>query len=309
LFINVNYVGFHRQITDGGAYHHNDPAEYAEFVLATHLHLRDEYGIVPDAWEVILEPDNTDMWRGRQIGEAIIASAERLQSHGFTTPFIAPSNSNMGRAIDYFDDMIEVPGVRERLAEFSYHRYGGVSNANLQAIADRTTQNGVRSSMLEHIGSGHEDLHEDLTLGMVSAWQQFALAFQQTRPLKDGGAVYYRVDVTDPASPEVVIGSRTRYLSQYFRYVRRGATRIMAASKDNTFDPIAFVNPDGGYVVVIKADSGGELTIGGLPAGAYGVNYTTAEEFNIDGAERSVGADGVLAVGIPDSGVLSIYRQ
>jgi hypothetical protein len=163
--------------------------------------------------------------------------------------------------------------------------------------------------MLEHIGSGHEDLHEDLTLGMVSAWQQFALAFQQTRPLKDGGAVYYRVDVTDPASPEVVIGSRTRYLSQYFRYVRRGATRIMAASKDNTFDPIAFVNPDGGYVVVIKADSGGELTIGGLPAGAYGVNYTTAEEFNIDGAERSVGADGVLAVGIPDSGVLSIYRQ
>jgi hypothetical protein len=309
LFINVNYVGFHRQITDGGDYHHDDPDEYAEFVLATHLHLRDEYGILPDAWEVILEPDNTDMWRGRQIGEAIIASAERLQSHGFTTPFIAPSNSNMGRAIDYFDDMIEVPGVRERLAEFSYHRYGGVSNANLQAIANRSTQNGVRSSMLEHIGSGHEDLHEDLVLGGVSAWQQFALAFQQTRPLKDPGEVYYRVDVTDPANPEIVIGNRTRYLSQYFRYVRRGAVRIMAASKDDTFDPVAFVNPGGGYVVVIKADSGGELSIAGLPAGTYGVNYTTAQAYNVDGPEKSVSENGALEVGIPDSGVLSIYRQ
>ena len=117
------------------------------------------------------------------------------------------------------------------------------------------------------------------------------------------------MDVTDPARPEIVIGNRTRYLSQYFRYVRRGAVRIMAASKDDAFDPVAFVNPDGGYVVVIKADSGGELSIGGLPAGVYGVNYTTAEAFNVDGPERSVSADGVLDVGIPESGVLSIYKQ
>ncbi len=308
LFINVTYVGFTRQIIDGGDYHHDDPDEYAEFVLATHLHLRDEYGIVPDAWEVVLEPDNTDFWRGRQIGEAIVASADRLRSHGFSTPFIAPSNTNMGRAIDYFDDMIEVPGVTDLLAEFSYRRYGGVSTANLQAIADRSAQHGIRSSMLEKIGAGHDQLQTDLTVAHVSAWHQFAIAFQQTRPLNDRGAVYYILDVTDPTSPEIVIGDRARYLSQFFRYVRRKANRIGAVSKDNDFEPVAFVNPDGGYVVVINAAAGGELSIAGLPAGTYGVNYTTAEAFNVDAPNGSIGAGQALTVQIPGSGVLTVYK-
>ena len=309
LFINLTYVGFTRQITDGGDYHHDSPEEYAEFVLATHLHLRDVWGIELDAWEVILEPDNTDFWRGRQIGEALVASANRLRAHGFDTPFIAPSNSNMSRAIDYFDDMIQVPGVREELSELSYHRYGGVSNANLRAIADRSAQYGIGSSMLEHIGSGRDDLHEDLTLAGVSAWQQFALAFQQSQPLNDRGGVYYIIDVTESANPQIVIGDRTRYLSQYFRYVRRGAARISAVSMDQRFDPVAFINADGGYVVVIKTDSGGELSIAGLPAGTYSTNFATAEEYNVDGPETSVSDGEAITVVIPDRGVLSVYSR
>jgi hypothetical protein len=58
LCVNVNYVAFTGQITGGGIYIHNDPAEYAEFVLATYQHLQQKYGWVPDLWEVILEPDN-----------------------------------------------------------------------------------------------------------------------------------------------------------------------------------------------------------------------------------------------------------
>jgi hypothetical protein len=75
LLVNVNYVSFVAQMNgsscpSGLDYHHdNSPEEYAEFVLATVLHLRDKYGLVPDLWEVILEPDNTPFWRGRQIAE------------------------------------------------------------------------------------------------------------------------------------------------------------------------------------------------------------------------------------------------
>ena len=310
LFINVTYVAFN-QITDGGAYHHDDsPEEYAEFVLAVHQHLQQAHGLRPDAWEVILEPDNTDFWRGRQIGEAIVAAAELLQANGFDTPFIAPSNTNMSRAIDYFDDAIDVPGVTDHLAELSYHRYGGVSDGNLLAIGDRGSQHGIGTSMLEHIGSGHEDLHKDLTIAGVSAWQQFALAFQGTRPLGDKGGVYYTVDVTDPANPEIVIGSRTRFLSQYFRYVRRGARRIAAASKDEAFDPVAFVNREGGHVVVIKASSAGELSVEGLPAGTYGVSYTTQNEFGTEGPEATIGNGGILeGLTIPGQGVLTVYRK
>lgn len=311
LFLNVTYVAFTDQITDGGAYHHDDsPEEYAEFVLAVHQHLQQAHGLRPDAWEVILEPDNTDFWRGRQIGEAILAAAELLQANGFDTPFIAPSNKNMSRAIDYFDDAIDVPAVADHLAELSYHRYGGVSDGNLRAIGDRGGKHGIGTSMLEHIGSGHEDLHKDLTMAGVSAWQQFALAFQGTRPLGDKGAVYYTVDVTNPGDPEIVIGNRTRFLSQYFRYVRRGARRIAAASKDESFDPVAFVNREGGHVVVIKASSAGELSIVGLPAGTYGVSYTTQNEFGTEGPEVTIGNGGILeGLTIPGQGVLTVYRK
>ena len=67
LIVNVNYVAFTGQITSG-LYIHNDPAEYAEFVLATYLHLQEKYGWVPDLWEVLLEPDNVSQWNGRLLG-------------------------------------------------------------------------------------------------------------------------------------------------------------------------------------------------------------------------------------------------
>ena len=48
----------------------------------------------------------------------------------------------------------------------------------MQAIASRAVQYGIDTSMLEHIGSGYQDLHKDLTLGRNSAWQQYTLAFR-----------------------------------------------------------------------------------------------------------------------------------
>src|SRR5262245_4650891 len=62
LFVNATYVAFTRQIGTGFGYAHENPEEYAEFVLATYLHLQQTFGWVPDAWNVILEPDNTDYW-------------------------------------------------------------------------------------------------------------------------------------------------------------------------------------------------------------------------------------------------------
>jgi len=49
LYVNVNYVAFTGQIK-GAGYIHDDPDEYAEFILATYLHLQDKYGWVPDSW-------------------------------------------------------------------------------------------------------------------------------------------------------------------------------------------------------------------------------------------------------------------
>jgi hypothetical protein len=299
LFVNLNYVDFGSSAFE----HKTNPEEYAEFVLATYQHIQAKYGWVPDAWEVILEPDTNASWSAPQIGNAIAATAVKLQAHEFTPNFIAPSTTNMSNSVSMFDQLIQIPGVLPYISELAYHRYTGVSDASLQAIASRAVQYGINSSMLEHIGSGYQDLHNDLKMGRTSAWQQFTLGFCTN----DNGAQYYWIDVSNPNNPSVNMGSRTKFLRQYFKYIRTGAVRIEAVSDSNDFDPLAFINPNGSFVIVVKAETGGALNILGLPEGNYKINYTTDHQYNIDLPNVSLKAGQELETAIPEKGVITIY--
>ena len=109
-------------------------------------------------------------------------------------------------------------------------------------------------------------------------------------------------------TPVIRMGSRTRFLAQYFRYVRRGAVRVEASSQDSQLDPLAFVNADGRFVVVIKARAGRQFTISGLPPGSYAISYTTDDEYGAEGARQTIiSGEDVVAATIPGSGVLTVY--
>ena len=161
LYVNLNYVAFTAQITSG-QYLHHAPDEYAEFMLAAFQHMQSRNGWVPDAIEVILEPDNIEQWRsGTLIGQTIVATGRRLAAAGFTPDFIAPSTTCMSAASRYFDDVIAVAEVKTYLKEIAYHRYCGVSEANLQALAERAVAHGLSTSMLEwwDPANSHRTLH------------------------------------------------------------------------------------------------------------------------------------------------------
>jgi hypothetical protein len=304
LFINLNYVAFTSQNGAGTQYIHDDPDEYAELVLATYIHLDTNYSIVPDYMEVLLEPDNVAQWNGYTIGNAMVATAEKLAANGYTPRFIAPSNTNMGGAITYFDQMVTIPGAIANLSELCYHRYGGVSDANLRAIAQRREQYGVNTSHLEHIGSGHEDLYKDLTIANCSSWAQFCLAGFGPG---DGGGTYILIDESNPADPDVYYGWRTKFLRQYFKFVRHGALRIGASSSDGGLEPVAFINQDGSNVVVVKAAASGSFSVKGLPAGTYGIKYTTSGAFDVDLPNVTIGLGEEVTTNIPAAGVLTVY--
>ena len=306
LYINLTYTAFTGQICGDLKYHHDSPEEYAEVVLATYLHLKNKYHLIPDAWNMILEPDNTRFWRGMQIGNAIVAAANRLKAHGFTPRFIAPSTTDMRNAASYFDAMIQVAGVLEYLAELSYHRYRGVSDATLAEIANRAVKYGINTAMLEHIGSGHEDLHKDLKIGRNSAWQQFTLAYPGT---KDNGGAYYRIDNSNPDNPRIIMGSRTKFLRQYFKYIRSGAVRMETTTNNNDFDPLAFMNTNSKYVVVVKANRGGSFAIRGLPARTYGITYTTPSQYDVHAADVTISSGQALNASIPERGVITAHAR
>lgn len=304
LYLNVDYVAFARQCANTPYAHFNNPAEYAEFVLATYQNLQSRYNLSPDSWEVILEPDNTNgLWDGGMVGRAIVAAGDRLTAAGFTPHFVAPSTMDMTNAASYIDAMMAVPGAQKYVKELAYHRYAGVSDAALSAIADRATKYGLQTAMLEHIGSDYQDLYKDLTIGQNSAWQEFTLGY----PGSDTGGAYFIVGSGN--TPTVTMGSRATYLMQYFRYVRAGAVRIGISGGIDAAAPVAFVNTDGGFDVITKTNAGISFRINGLPAGKYGISYTTDQTSGAQLPPVTIASGQPMDVTMPAAGVVAVYHQ
>lgn len=301
LIINLNYVDFEASTFE----HKNNPAEYAEFVLATYQHIQSKYGFTPDSWEVILEPENGN-WSKEQVAQAIKAAGDSLTAHNFTPIFVAPSVVNAANAPDYIDQIANTPGAMQYVGEFSYHRYFGASVALLRSISDRAVQYNKTVAMLERIGADYLNLHEDLKIGRNSSWQQYTLAFVG---VPDNGAQLYNINDTNVNNPIITMGSRTKFLRQYFKFIRSGAVRIEALTGNFNYNPLAFINTNGKYVVVVKAQTSGSFSISGLPARTYGIKYTTASQYDADLADVTITSGQLLTTSIPATGVITIYGK
>jgi len=277
--------------------HWSTPSEYAEFMLAIFNHMQGKYGFVPDGINVINEPGYNNDWTGTAIGNVIAATGPRLAAAGYHPDFMAASTVDMGQAPAFFDAIVAVPGAGPYLKEISYHRYGQTGGiASLQNIASRAVTYGMRTVMNEWwtTANTYRTLHQDLKIGRNSSWQQAAIG---------GVNGYYSVNYT---TGSISITPKTHFLRQYYKYVRPGAQRIEATTTDSTFDPVAFVNKDGSYVTVIKAESAGDLLITNLPAGVYRIFYTTAGEFDVQRPNVTLAAGQTLNTHIPDIGVITI---
>ncbi len=310
LYVNLNYVDFGYTAEKGNLSHALNPEEYAELIHAAFDHLKRRYGLTPDALEVILEPENTDHWRGRQIGAAMVAAVRRLKQAGFSSKIIAPSTTAARAAPSYFDEVIKVPGAAAIMSELSYHRYDGPSaNRVLPEIARRARKFGLKTAMLEHLRGDAAALYADLTVANASAWQQYAIATKVSSWAEETDGYYYVLEIGGRSGPTVRMAERTRSLAQYFRFVRAGAVRLGTSSNSADRMPVAFRNADGTHVVIVQAKRPGTITVVGLPAGFYGCRYTTATETARELPAVNIGAGQGLAAGLPAQGVITFYQK
>ncbi len=308
LYVNLNYVDF-----GGGAVsdvsHARNPEEYAELIRAAFDHIKIKYGFVPNALEVTLEPENTDHWRGREIGNAIVATVRRLKQGGFTPDIIAPSTTAASAAPTYFDELATVAGATGLMTELAYHRYRDRSpDQFLPAIAARAKQYGLHTAMLEHVAGDALELHADLTVANAAAWQQYGVASELPLKEKDRGVSYYIRDLASPGGPKIKMAERTRGLAQYFRFVRFGATRIGARLSSGDARPVAFRNPDGTIIVVVQSDKAGPIRVQGLPASTFGIRYTTNLETARELPSVTIDANQTLIGTLPAPGIITFYE-
>ena len=302
LWLSLVYVGGRNPV------HKGNPDEYAELVEQAFRHLRDRYDLVPRSIEVINEPNMHEAWTPTEVAQALLAVRARLAAAGFTPQFIGPSTSTMQAAERFLDGMLAVPGTREALTDLSYHRYGGNLEV-LQRLARRADSLGFRTTMNERIGADHDTLHQDLTVGRVSSWQQFAVVFCPPPDRGDGGGIYVRFTTEDTLHPTARLTPIAGYLRQYFRHVPLGATRVEAQSNDTRLLVTAFRNPDGRMVVVANGDRQRDVDIVGLPAGRYGISSTTTAPGNSTPGDTTIAAGGILRARLPGPGVLTVFGQ
>lgn len=293
LFFYLSYIDQNRS----SFRHLDNPAEYAEFMLVMFDHLQARYGFVPNGIDVANESDYVVASTGTALGRVVAATAARLDAAGFHPEFIGPSVVNRSHAVPFFDEMLAVPGAAEHITELSYHCYYDTFGDSREAIGERAGRAGIGSTQNEcwEERNTHVELHRDLKAGRAAAWQQGTF-----------NSSFYTID---RGSWTATLHERTKIKRQYYHYVRPGDVRIEAATTDDAMDPIAFLRPDGGRVVIVLARSAGTVTIARLPPAVYGVSYSTASEFDVQRPDVEVRDGEPVTVTIPADGVITVAAK
>ncbi|MGL4281706.1 MAG: hypothetical protein ACRCS0_15190, partial [Albidovulum sp.] len=298
LDVSLSYMAFTGQ-NRPSRYIHTDPEEYAEFMLAAFQHMKGKYGFVPDAVEVLQEPENSPEWTPELLGEAIAAMDRRLKAAGFDPRLIAPCVSDARDAVPWISGIAEVPGAKAPLSELSYQRDGRAGLNTMAGIAETAAAMGLQVTMVSSSSQRVLDrqLSGELTAGNVSAWGGSALAS------------HYR---TSPGEPDgaLILGENARYFRQYTAFIRPGDTRIGAESSDPRLaTPIAFAGPEGALVIVIRAGRAAQAEIPGLPAGAYRVSYAVETGSGEIEQPFAVAEGTPLLVDLPGRGLITITSR
>jgi Putative Ig domain len=294
LFWVLTYVHF----STSNQLHIDTPAEYGELILATWQHLNTTYGMVPDALEIYLEPDNgAALVTSAEIAAMIMAARNRLVNAGFAKPYIIAPTTTTSPATLAFYRGVKTANVTAGtyVDEVARHRYGTApDDTMLVSLRNEVEADGKKSSMLETDFNGTlANLHQDIEVGRVSAWNgKWIIAYPTAT---DTGSMYFMIN---PGSPYgLTKTNHAKYAEHYMKYIRQNAVMKSVTNSSSNFRGVPFVNPNGKYVVPIRALTSGTVTVSGLPAGTYKRCRTIGDGMNAPSIYNSCESDVTIASG------------
>ncbi|MCK0104300.1 carboxypeptidase-like regulatory domain-containing protein [Pseudohalocynthiibacter sp. F2068] len=306
LFVTLTFVDFKWTQLRGDIALALHPAEYSELIVESFQHLQNKYGVVPDALEIILEPDNTDHWRGRQIAQAALAVKPRLAAEGFYPRLIGPSTAQARRTMRFFDEMQGTSNIRGLFDTLSYHRYDKNASQVLSAITEAARVNGLETAMLEYTRGSVDHLFDDLLIGEVSAWQQYGVARKIVDGVPSATNSYFLEVTVDGEQAQVALSRRARFLAPVFRVFRMGGVRVRSTSDVTWIRSVAVRNTDDSLALAMRLSRGGRFSVSGLPEGRYRVEATLANQERPTVIEVEVAGKVPLDLEAHDSGVVTV---
>lgn len=289
------------------------PSEYSFFVKKFIDKIFATYGFIPNSIEAILEPDNSggnSNWTAAKVANNIVQANADLVAAGYTgIRWKAPSVTSVANATTWYADMKTAnAAVAALLDELPYHRYGG-TNTDVATFQSAASADGKTIAMLELIAANADNLYDDLITGRNSSWQQFTIAFPYgADPQTDDGGAYFLVSTTSWA---VSLGVRSKYIRHFSKYVRRGAV-MKAVSNSGSSKGVPFKNVNGTYVVTIQA-AAESISVSGLPAGTYGIRYTSGTAGSAPSAYDQALSNQTITAGqsvtftMPSAGYATVY--
>lgn len=285
----------------------NTPSEYGEFIFAFVQKFYQTYNFLPNTIEAILEPDtpNNTSWTAARLADCIVSANTRLVNAGYNgIKWVVPSTTNWSLAISYYDAMVtQNPSVAALIETISYHRYVPMDDSQASTIASQSQSRGKSTAMLEWIGADYNTLYSDIVAGSNVSWQQYTIAFPYQNP-PDSGDFYFEINTsTWVATP----ASRTKLLRQFMKFIRRDAVRKGVTNSDSNFLGAPFLNPSNTYVVPIKCLTNGSINVIGLPAGTYGIKYSTSGSYNIDLSNQTIATGQNVSFTMPSAGMATVY--
>lgn len=254
------------------------------------------------------EPNFSGKWTPTDFAHITRATNDLLAANGYTPRILLPNTSSETACVAFYNDTIAAAGGKAAgiPGAISFHRYGR-SLAARQAIAALASSENIPAVMTEwgiKSGTVQQSWEDCVSEAQCSGWSLFVMAFG-TDPTSDG----VWINMFGDGVPKLT--NNGRFASEYCIDLKRTSQRIgCTETHASVVTAYCFVRPDGKHVVKMRSTAAiGALTVGGLPAGIYGVRETTATTDHVDLGNVVVANGGVATISPTAAGVITMLRQ
>ncbi len=249
--------------------------EFIESIVSYLLYARDEYGVTVDTIS-LNEPDIGifQTFTPQQQADIILRASARFAEEGIETQWVLGETSNMKGAVEYAQQVRDIPGVSDLVSVWAYHSWDAAVNDGVLRDNSAWAQEIDKEVWLTEIGFDPEVYRTPEVFETFDFTMSTAQIYSRLYKLSGMNVPFYwqMLDDYRVMSPDGETFYTAYYLLYGLRYTIPIGSQVIATSDDpgNIFS-FAVEAPDGSMTlfVINAAEERQAIELSGLPDGTY----------------------------------------